>query len=61
MSEFIDLYREKNRIKAQMRRIRKRSDPDKYWELDKKQKAINERLNQIIADDNASRTKAGSS
>jgi len=52
MSEFIDLYREKNRIKRKLRLIRKKADPDEYWALKAKERELDEKLNQIIAHDN---------
>lgn len=51
MSEFIELYREKNRIKHKLRILRKKADPEVYWALKAKERELNDRLNQIIADD----------
>jgi hypothetical protein len=48
MSEFLDLYREKNRIKRKLRLIRKKSNPDEYWALKSKERELDEKLNQII-------------
>jgi hypothetical protein len=60
MSKFIDLYREKKRIEAQLRKIRLKTDPDTYWKLKDKAIELNNQLNEIIkkekANDNDSRT-----
>jgi len=51
VSEFIDLYREKNRIKAKMRSLRNSKAPEEYAALQEKLKVLNEKLNQIIEKD----------
>jgi len=55
VSKFIDLYREKKSIQRRLRKIRKKADPKEYWALKAEEKEIDQKLNQIIADDNASR------
>jgi len=48
MSRFLDLYREKKRVEAQMKKIKKKADPDTYWKLDARKKELDSILDEII-------------
>ena len=48
MSHFLDLYREKKRVEAKMKKIRQKSDPDMYWKLDARKKELDSMLDEII-------------
>jgi len=51
MSEFLDLYREKKMVEAQMRKLRKKPDLDEFLALKDKKEKLSEKLDKIIEED----------
>jgi len=51
VSEFLDLYREKKRVEAQMRKLRKKPDLDEFLALKDKKEKLGERLDKIIEEE----------
>lgn len=51
MSRFIELYQERQAKRWQLKKIKKRANPEDYWKLKGEIDQITEKLNQIIKDD----------
>lgn len=59
MSEYIRLYQERQAKRWQLKKVRRKVSPDKYWALKDEIDALGVKLDEIIRNDNTKHRDSG--